>query len=429
MASNKNKEAYSELSKSITKSIPKTVRQKEGIYFTPNVIVNDLITMVTPYILNHYTKILEPSCGSCEIVRILCEKFTDLEIDCVEYNKTIYDNIKDLDFISVKDGINDNNKNTVHIYNQDFLTFNKSCATLYDLIIGNPPYFVISKDKVPKEYSEYICGRPNIFCLFILHSLSMLSLDGILAFVVPKSFFNSIYYAEIRNYIKATCKIIKITDYSTYNEFLDTDQPTFGILLQKTSLEPIEEVLLEETDNYSVLLNGNYIFTDNATKIKEMLSGATTLKALGLTVKTGTVVWNEKKELLRDDNEFTTLLYNTNVTNDNKIKLTTFKNGEKFQYIEQEGTTDPVIVVNRGNGNATYNFKYALVANMAPYLVENHLNIINPPANLNNNEKIKLLNKVIESFKNEKTKEFIKLFFGNNGLSKTELETILPIYL
>jgi hypothetical protein len=44
-------------------------------------------------------------------------------------------------------------------------------------------------------------------------------------------------------------------------------------------------------------------------------------------------------------------------------------------------------------------------------------------------ELLNLYNKIIDSFKNPKTKKFIELFLGNNGLSKTELETIFPIYL
>ena len=32
------------------------------------------------------------------------------------------------------------------------------------------------------------------------------------------------------------------------------------------------------------------------------------------------------------------------------------------------------------------------------------------------------------SFNNKKTQHFIELFLGNNGLSKTELESIFPIY-
>ena len=39
-----------------------------------------------------------------------------------------------------------------------------------------------------------------------------------------------------------------------------------------------------------------------------------------------------------------------------------------------------------------------------------------------------IYNKIMISFKNKKTQDFINLFLGNNGLSKTELETIFPIY-
>jgi len=151
---------------------------------------------------------------------------------------------------------------------------------------------------------------------------------------------------------------------------------------------------------------------------------------MGLSVKTGTIVWNEKKEFLTNDENNTILLYNTNITNDNKIKLTTFKNDSKFQYIYVEGDNQPVIVVNRGNGNASYNFKYALVELDMPFVVENHLNIIYlSNCSMSKDELLVTYNKIITSFENKKTKEFIKLFFGNNGLSKTELETILPIYL
>jgi hypothetical protein len=41
---------------------------------------------------------------------------------------------------------------------------------------------------------------------------------------------------------------------------------------------------------------------------------------------------------------------------------------------------------------------------------------------------LEIYNKVVNSFKNPKTQRFIDLFLGNNGLSKTELETIFPIY-
>ena len=62
-------------------------------------------------------------------------------------------------------------------------------------------------------------------------------------------------------------------------------------------------------------------------------------------------------------------------------------------------------------------------------MIENHLNEIYSPTIFDKKELIKLYDTVIKSFKNPKTQLFIDLFLGNNGLSKTELETIFPIYL
>lgn len=411
---------FSSTSIELTKKIPKATKQKEGIFFTPKIIIKNLLYSVF-MLCEHFERILEPSCGSCEIVTELCDRLIDAKIDCIEYNSIIYDYIKDLVF----------ENNNVFIYNKNFLKYRPDNGNEYDLIVGNPPFVVCKKDDVPSEYSEYISGRPNMFGLFILHSLSMLKVGGILAFVVPKSFFNSIYYSEIRNYIVSTCDIIKVEDYEEHNKFLETEQATFGLILRRTSVAPNKERLLEESiGQYAVRINGGFIFTDDAIKLKSYFIGATTLRDMGITVKTGTVVWNEKKDLLTNSEDETVLLYNTNVTNNNTINLTNFKNNEKKQYITAEGMTEPIIVVNRGNGNAAYNFKYALVHNINnPYLVENHLNMVIPPANLKNNDKLILLQNVMDSFKSDKTKEFIKLFFGNNGLSKTELETVLPIYL
>lgn len=410
---------FSSISIELTKKIPKATRQKEGIFFTPKIIIKNLLFSVFMF-GDNFERVLEPSCGSCEFVTDICDRQIGSHIDCVEYNPVIFDEIKDWIF----------ENNDVHMYNKDFLTFRPDNGAEYDLIIGNPPFVVCKKDVVPVEYSEYISGRPNMFGLFILHSLSMLKVGGILAFIVPKSFLNSIYYSEIRNYIVTTCEILKISDYEEHNKFLDTEQATFGLILRRTSVAPNKECLLEESiGNFAIRINGGFIFTDNVAKMKSYFAGATTLKDMGVTVKTGTVVWNEKKDLLTHDETNTVLLYNTNVTNFKTIMLGTFKNETKKQYINAEGQIEPIIVVNRGNGNAAYNFKYALIDNGLPYLVENHLNMVIPPANLSRTQKIDLLRQVMSSFENKKTMEFIEMFFGNNGVSKTELESVLPIYL
>ena len=414
-------EQFNQLSLQLTKNIPKEVKKAQGIYFTPKSISKQLVSTALSFIHNkNNLSILEPSCGTCEIVQELDELLDNASFTCYELNQDIFQSISNLQF-----------KNKTILTKCDFIKVNDD--NLYDLIIGNPPYFVCKRESVPKQYKKHISGRPNMFGLFILHSLSKLKINSILAFIVPKSFFNSIYYASIRNYIRETCKILHIKDYKNNNDFLDTEQSTFGLVLKKMKDDGKKvDRLLELNDcDYSLRIpkGGNFVFTTDAVRLKTYLENSTTIQKLGLSVKTGTIVWNEKKELLNNDKTNTVLLYNTNVTNDNKIIITSFKNVDKGQYINLDGSTDPIIVVNRGNGNAGYNFKYALINKLDPYLVENHLNMIYSENGMEKKELIDLYKKIIKSFEQEKTKEFIQLFFGNNGLSKTELETILPIYL
>ena len=403
---------FSHLTLEITKSLTKSEKKEFGIFITPLSIIERLNNCVLDHLGDKklsIKRILEPSCGTCEIVNHCDNCYTGVTIDAIEFNNKIYDRIKDLTF-----------KNVVGLSRCDFLKFNTDIK--YDLIIGNPPYFVCKKSDVPKEYEEYIHGRPNIFGLFILHSLSMLSPGGVLAFIIPKSFLNSLYYSQIRNYIKNTCTIIKIDDYSDLNDFIDTEQSTFGLIVQKN----VAPIAASECQ-YSMLFNGNFIFTDNSQTLKEIFEGSTTLEKMGLKARTGQIVWNEHKDELTDDNENTILIYNSNITNDNCFVIKEFKNDEKKQYINKDGRIDPVLVVNRGNGNSTYKLNYALIEK-GPFLIENHLNEIYSPKKMEKKKLLEIYSKITNSFKNPKTKKFIELFLGNNGLSKTELETIFPIY-
>jgi methylase of polypeptide subunit release factors len=407
----KHNDQYSQLSINITQQLSKDEKKEYGIFITPRVIVQKLVSSVLKYSSQNKINIqtvLEPSCGTCEIVNYCDNIFNEIHIDAIELNNKIYENIKNLTF-----------KNSVRIINEDFIYSLQ--PNKYDLIIGNPPYFVLEKGyKIPEQMEPYISGRPNIFGLFIIQAISMLSENGILAFIIPKSFLNSVYYSKIRNYIRETCEIIEIIDFEKDNKFIDTQQSTFGIILKN---------VYKEECNYSIKFNDNFMFTNDALYLKSLLEGTTTLKKLGLGVRTGNIVWNQHKDELTDDPNETILIYNTNLTKEHTIELKTFKNDEKHQYIKKDGRIDPILVVNRGNGNSAYKLNYALITNMGPYLIENHLNEIYPIEQIKKQSLIVLFNKIIQSFENPKTQQFIDLFLGNNGLSKTELETIFPIYL
>lgn len=403
---------FSDLTIEITKQLSKKEKKEQGIFITPKTIIKKLVDKIKPYIIdtNDYT-ILEPSCGTCEIVTYIDQLFNNIHVDAIENNEIIFEKVKkNLSF-----------KNVVALMKSDFIKYNPNKN--YNLILGNPPYLVVEKNSVPEKYSEYIVGRPNLFGLFIIHSLSMLEKNGILAFIIPKSFLNSAYYSNIRNYMKQNGEIIDIIDFEKDGGFIDTQQSTFGLIYKKT------DVIIKPNEcNYSIKFNNNFMFSEDANSLRRILHGSTTLLKLGLSVKTGNIVWNQRKSQLTNDNTKTLLLYNSNITKNNSISLMDFSNDEKKQFINMEGTNDKVIVVNRGNGNSAYKLNYALVDGSQPYLVENHLNVIYSPS-ISGNELDELFGKIIHSFNNPKTQQFIHNFLGNNGLSKTELESMFPIYL
>ena len=400
---------YSDLSINLTKTIDKTEKKENGIYFTnPNTILKN-IEFLKPYIKD-MKYVLEPSCGSCEFINILNKNFKKMKITGIELNKTIFDNIKVF-----------NNKN-ITLLNENFLSYN--FENKYELIIGNPPYFVMKKQDVDKSYYKYFEGRPNIFILFLIKSLSLLNINGILSFVLPKSFLNCLYYDNTRKYIVDNFKIIDIIDVD--DSYIETKQQTVIFIIQKTS--DVNKKILNnkytlEKDKYTILSLDKDIVI-----LKNLYENSKSLKDLGFKVSVGNVVWNQCKKELTNDNSKTLLIYSSDIKN-KKIEIQKYSNLAKKNYINKEGNNDLLIVMNRGYGVGNYKFDYCLIDVDYNYLVENHLICIKYTKNIDKKELKILYNKILKSFDNERTQEFIKLYFGNNAINTTELCEILPIYI
>ena len=134
-------ENYSDLSLSLTKQINKKEKKNNGIFFTPPKTINEVINNISKYTNNfqNIQNILEPSCGSCEFINILNDKFPNKNIIGFENNKKIYESIKNIE---------KKRKNIKIIYSDFLCEENKNTKEKkYDLIIGNPPFFVIKKKK------------------------------------------------------------------------------------------------------------------------------------------------------------------------------------------------------------------------------------------------------------------------------------------
>ena len=397
---------YSALSKDLTNSLPTLIKKKNGIYFTPPTCVINNIELLQNFITDDMN-ILEPSCGSCEYITALHRLFPNLNITGIEYNKTIYESIVHLN----NDKIVINNMNYLH-----YITDKK-----YDLIIGNPPYYVLKKSDVDKCYHRYFDGRPNIFILFIIKSIQLLNNNGILSFILPKNFLNCLYYDKTRKYIKTHFQILHIIDCKDA-KYIETQQDTIILIIQKTDNCDNTEFILE-INNYIIFVN-----KANKEKITNLYLNSKTLFELGFKVNVGTVVWNQCKTLLTDDTTKTRLIYSSDIDN-NKLIIKKYNNIVKKNFINKPGITRPMIIINRGYGVSEYKFNYCLIDEEKEYLIENHLICIECISDLPRDKLIEEYKKIIISLNDNRTAKFIAIYFGNNAINTTELNNILPIFL
>ena len=408
---------FSELSINLTKSFNKEEIKTYGIYFTPKQIIDRCYAEVRNIAENggvRISEILEPSCGSCEFVNPALEIFPEAHIDCVEYNRTIYNGIIHLQSPSV------------NMYCADFLSWMPpTTEKKYDLIIGNPPYFVMKKTDVPKKYHPHFEGRPNIYVIFILKSLELLSEGGILSFVIPQNFLNCLYYLKTRKLINKQF-IIQSIVMCDEGGFIDTQQQTIILTIQKTTNIPKEE--RKRLNEPFVINTGEDIAfntRDRVTRLKKLYRNSVTLNEMGVNVSVGTVVWNQCKNILSNDDNDTLLIYSGNIVN-GEFVTQTYRNAEKKNYIKKDGLTGPLMVINRGYGKGTYSMDYCILNLDRPYLIENHLICLHVEGD--EEDALEIYESIANSLRNPKTLEFIELYFGNNAINCSELKYCLPIY-
>ena len=382
---------FSEASIKLTKNLSKETKKNEGIYFTPKSIVQKMVDFVLDY---KPKSILEPSCGSGQFLEYFSENIT-----AIEKNVTIYNVVSE----------------NYKVINADFLKY--QFTSKFDLVIGNPPYFVVPKSSVDKRYHPFFTGRPNIYILFIIKSFELLNPGGILAFVLPTNFLNCIYYNELRKYLM-NFKILDI--HVTSDKFLETCQEICIFIIQKSEYK---------SEDFYLHFDNIVLFKpkDDLVKIKKLIVNSTTLANLGCKLNIGTVVWNQCKNLLTTDESKPLLIYSGDIK-DNKLDIQAYRDSLKKNYINKTGFKDKILLVNRGYGTGKYNLNYCIIDPEKDkllkngYLVENHCIVIH-------NETSSLLDKITRSFENPKTKEFIDIIFSNNAINIEEFLYILPIFI
>lgn len=377
-------------------------RKKLGQYFTPK-SMRELLLSKLPKKDN--ADILDPACGSGEFL-LSCKKYFK--------NPILYGFDIDKKLINISSKLVKN----ASIKNFDFLNIDIN-KKKYDYIIGNPPYFELKlNEEIKEKYFDIIKGRVNIFSLFIKTGLDLLKDGGYLAYVVPPSMNNGAYFSKLREYIIKNSSLEYLHIIDGADNFHLANQKVMLIILKKTNSK--------KSSKYIFKKNKITIFTEDKNFLNKSYKNTVSLKDIGYTVKTGSIIWNEHKEKLTNDKNNSTLLIWASNINNGKIIIGYTKG--KPQYIKNISNDliikSRVVVVNRITGSSKdINIKAAIV-NEKEFVCENHVNVIYMSKNANCNYSLEDIFKALQDKTNIKV---MRLISGNTQISKTELERLLPI--
>ena len=100
----------------------------------------------------------------------------------------------------------------------------------FDIVIGNPPYVVISRDNPYHEYSTVRCLE--LYALFFEQSIRLLRQNGILSFITGSLYTKGLKFSTLRNFLETNTELLHFRNEGDA-VFDAVNMPTSTILLRK----------------------------------------------------------------------------------------------------------------------------------------------------------------------------------------------------
>lgn len=401
---------YSELTLQYLKGRPKSERSPLGQFITPKKLRETLVEQMD---IKPGMRILDPGVGTGEFLATCYEFEKDTYLEGWDIDSQVSEVAKQLvpsATIKVQSALDQQ-------WNENF-----------DIVIGNPPYFEMRNldSELRFRYKSLIGGRPNIFALFFGVGLGALRKGGRLGFVVPPSMNNGAFFSKLRAYIAENASIEFMKVYDDSKLFVDAQTAVQLIVLEKG----------KKSNNYIVDL-GNLgkteiqrkIFVEDKDSLVREFEGRTTLWNLGYEAVTGSLVWNQHKELLRakEESGCVTLLWAHNISESREISLNE-DHPKKPQYVISDNfLKGPAIIVNRITGSVGQgSLRCALVPEGKHFVGENHVNVIKVRKGVT---PLVGWNELLDLLRREHINSRIQLLTGNTQVSCIELTHFLPLDL
>jgi DNA (cytosine-5)-methyltransferase 1 len=231
-------------------------RQKTSAYFTRKDIAFTVIKDLPELKKKKKIRILEPSVGVGNFIPQLIEKYKDKDEIIIDVCDIDNNSLRVLKTILDKIKVPKNFK--INLKNVDFLLWNTKLK--YDLVVGNPPYKKLTKNKELLDRYKFGLQNTNTNNLFSFFIEKSIRLGNYISLIVPKSLLNSPEFNKTREIINIY-NLEKICDYGE-KAFKGVKIETVSFLVSKT--EKTDNIKIESYINKSYSLKSKeYILSDD----------------------------------------------------------------------------------------------------------------------------------------------------------------------
>ncbi|PBQ32732.1 SAM-dependent methyltransferase [Sphingobacteriaceae bacterium] len=453
-----------------------TERSEKGAFYTPPNLVETIYSRIQHGGFDlHNKNVLDPACGSGIFLVFLCSRLSSeckSVKDATKLVNHVEKNIRGWEIdpyaawlaqtfiaISLKDQLVRIKRNLNSVVEVgDSLEISLEHNTLYDLVIGNPPYGKIKLNPIlRKNFSRSLYGHANLYGIFMDIALSKTRVDGLIAFVTPTSYLAGEYFKVLRElYSNNTIPINFDFVKSRKGIFEDVLQETVLSLFQRR--KPKSESFYSVNEVESFVNDKNEYQTSNTllgrfkniginsnpwilprresqkTIVSSISNNSQRLADWGYEINTGQLVWNRHKKQLRNSsgkNCYSLVWAESIMPNGSFLLKATKTNHTPFIEVHNKDqyliTRTQCLLVQRTTSKEQ---DKRLIAALLPnalarngVVVENHINIIKPV-----NPKVSL--QVLSFFLNSRiVDEIFRCLSGSVAVSAYELESIpLPKY-
>lgn len=453
--------------------LPDEVRSEFGVYYTPPILVDRLISIITEAGFDWTSgKILDPACGGAAFLAPIADKIVrefnhkgmadphhifkhigknlrGIEIDpFAGWISAVLLEITLLDLcIKVKKRLPD------LITIADSLEIEKKLTGEFDLIVGNPPYGKLTlSEELRAKFSKSLYGHANLYGVFTDLATQLLNKKGIIAYVTPTSFLGGQYFKALRKLLGEICPPVTI-------DFIDQRSGVFDNVLQETLLvvyKAKSKVAVKTTVNsISVQDNNKKLVAEQIGKFhlpeeaedpwlfprsilqRDVLGKAVKmsyrLKDYGFVVNTGQLVWNRHKDQLKKNKTRNALpiiwaesilpngVFEFKHTRKNHCPYIELKKGQEFLI-----TDSSCILVQRTTAKeqnkrvlAAILPKSFLNSHKQGVVVENHINIIKPTS-----KKLVSLKALLALLNSDAIDQIFRCISGSVAVSAYELNAL-----